>query len=161
MAENRDIRIRPAEPGDAAAIADIHISSRREALPYLPEVHSDEETHAWVAGVVLPHQEVWVAESNGKVIGVAALDGAELEQLYVRPGHQGQGVGSALLAKAMARRPNGITLWAFQRNTAARAFYEHRGFVAIAFTDGAGNEESEPDVRYEWPGTSSQPPSSS
>ena len=32
----------------------------------------------------------------------------------------------------------------------ARAFYEARGFVAIAFPDGAGNEEQELDVLYHW-----------
>ena len=32
----------------------------------------------------------------------------------------------------------------------ARRFYEARGFRAIRFTDGAGNEEKTPDVRYRW-----------
>jgi len=44
--------------------------------------------------------------------------------------------------------PAGCRLWAFQRNQRARVFYEHRGFVAAEFTDGAGNEEREPDMRY-------------
>jgi hypothetical protein len=30
------------------------------------------------------------------------------------------------------------------------AVYESRGFRAIAFGDGAGNEEKCPDVLYEW-----------
>ena len=33
---------------------------------------------------------------------------------------------------------------------AARRFYEARGFSAVAFTDGARNEEGEPDVLYRW-----------
>ena len=43
-------------------------------------------------------------------------------------------------------------LWTFQDNARARRFYEARGFVAEEFTDGAGNEEKTPDVRYVWPG---------
>ena len=37
----------------------------------------------------------------------------------------------------------------FARNAGARRFYERHGFVAVAFGDGTGNEEGEPDVRYE------------
>ena len=98
----------------------------REALPYLPDLHTADEDRAWVANVVLPHQEVWVAEAGGCVVGVAALDGDMLSQLYILPGEQGRGIGSALLAKAMARRPDGMRLYAFQRNTRARGFYERR-----------------------------------
>ena len=36
-----------------------------------------------------------------------------------------------------------------QRNAGARRFYERNSFVAVEFTDGNGNEEREPDVRYE------------
>ena len=142
--------IRPAERQDADAIAAVHRTSMREALPYLPDLHTADEDRAWVANVVLPHQEVWVAEAGGHVVGVAALDGDMLAQLYILPGEQGRGIGSALLAKAMARRPAGMRLYAFQRNTRARGFYERRGFVAVEFGDGSGNEEGEPDVLYQW-----------
>jgi len=32
----------------------------------------------------------------------------------------------------------------------ARRFYGREGFVEVEHTDGAGNEEGEPDVRLEW-----------
>ena len=41
-------------------------------------------------------------------------------------------------------------LWVFQRNEGARRFYERHGLRLAALTDGAGNEEREPDARYEW-----------
>ena len=142
--------IRPAETRDADAIAEVHTVSMRDALSYLPELHTDDETRAWVANEVLPRQEVWIAEAGGRVVGVVALDGEMLAQLYILPGEQGRGIGSALLAKAMARRPTGMRLYAFQRNTRARGFYERRGFVAVELGDGSGNEEGEPDVLYRW-----------
>ena len=142
--------IRPAEARDAGAIAEVHTVSMRDALPYLPDLHTDAETRDWVANGVLPHQEVWIAETAGRVVGVAALDGEMLAQLYILPGEQGRGIGSALLAKTMARRHAGMRLYAFQRNTRARSFYERRGFVAVEFGDGSGNEEGEPDVLYRW-----------
>lgn len=150
--------LRPAESRDADAIAGVHTLSRRDALPYLPVLHTDDETRAWVTHVVLVDQDVWVAERQGQVIGITCLHGHELEHLYVLPGEQGQGVGSALLAKAMELSPDELVLWAFQRNVSARAFYEHRGFTAIAWTDGADNEEHEPDVRYRWTPASTPAP---
>jgi GNAT superfamily N-acetyltransferase len=142
--------IRPAEVRDADVIAAVHRTSMREALPYLPDLHTEDEDRAWVKNVLLPHQEVWVAEFGWRVVGVAALDGDMLSQLYILPGEQGRGIGSALLAKAMEQCPAGMRLYAFQRNTRARGFYERRGFVAVEFGDGSGNEEGEPDVLYQW-----------
>jgi GNAT superfamily N-acetyltransferase len=155
-AEPAPFLIRPAEARDADAIATVHRTAMREALPYLPDLHTAEEDRAWVANVVLPRQEVWVAEAAGRVVGVAALDGEMLAQLYILPGEQGRGIGSALLATAMARHPAGMRLYAFQRNTRARGFYERRGFVAVEFGDGSGNEEGEPDVLYEWTPTTAE-----
>ncbi len=142
--------IRRAIPQDADAIAFVHRTSMGEALPYLPDLHTPEEDRQWVATVVLPNQVVWVAECDGEIVGVAALHDGWLEQLYMLPGYQGMGIGSALLAEVMAASPEGLNLWAFQRNERARAFYERRGFVAVEFGDGSGNEEREPDVRYQW-----------
>jgi GNAT superfamily N-acetyltransferase len=143
--------IRDAGPRDANAIAMVHRTSIREAMAWLPDLHTPEEDRAWVAQIVLPQQEVWVAEAAGHIVGVASLDtDAMLTQLYILPGHQGAGIGSALLETAKTARPEGFTLYAFQRNTRARQFYEHRGCVPIAFGDGSGNEEGEPDVLYQW-----------
>jgi ribosomal protein S18 acetylase RimI-like enzyme len=152
MSAGHGFTLRPANPQDAPAIAEIHLSSRRHGLPYLPEVHTEAETHAWVAEVMLPQQEVWVAESEGQVTGYAALHEGWLEHLYIAPQHQGRGVGRALLDLAMSRNPGGLQLYAFQRNDRARQFYEARGFVAEWFGDGSENEEGEPDVRYRWAG---------
>ena len=52
----------------------------------------------------------------------------------------------------MVLSPNRLVLRTFQRNAAARAFYEAHGFHAVGCTDGC-NEEREPDVQYVWDGT--------
>jgi len=144
------VHLRRADLDDAVAIAEVHVAARREAMPWLPELHSDEETRDWIASLVLPQQVVWVADSDGIVAGYAAIDVPSLNDLYVRPGRQGQGVGGALLEKAKAESPDELSLWTFQRNVKARGFYERRGFTAVEFGDGSGNEEGEPDVRYVW-----------
>jgi ribosomal protein S18 acetylase RimI-like enzyme len=72
-----------------------------------------------------------------------------IDQLYVMPGHTEQGIGSALLAHALAALEPPVRLYTFQANTRARSFYERHGFHAIAFSDGSANEERCPDVLYE------------
>jgi ribosomal protein S18 acetylase RimI-like enzyme len=143
--------LRPACASDAAAISAIHVAARRKAMPYLPELHTEDGVRAWVAGAILPNAVVWVAEIHGKLAGYMASRGADLEHLYVAPECQGCGVGSLLLSKAKELSPAELELHAFQRNSPALAFYEARGFAAVAFSDGADNEEQEPDVRYAWP----------
>ena len=75
---------------------------------------------------------------------------SDVDHLYVHPDHHRQGLGSALLRHAQAARPR-LELWVFQRNADAIAFYEAHGFAIVESTDGAGNEEREPDHRMAWP----------
>ena len=134
-------------------MADVFLASRRDALPYLPALHSDEETRRWIADVVVPAGAVWVAVLDGRVAGFAVVSGVDrdhLDHLYVLPGLYGRGIGSALLARAKALSPGRLRLFTFQRNIRARAFYEARGFTVVDTNDGSRNEEREPDVLYEW-----------
>ncbi len=143
------MELRRAEPRDADAVADAFLAARA-GMTYLPRVHGDDDVRAWIRDVLLPTREVWVADEDGRAVGFAALGGDELEHLYVHPRAQGRGAGSSLLALAKERRPRGLGLWVFQRNDGARRFYERYGFELVRETDGAGNEEHEPDARYHW-----------
>ena len=119
-------------------------------MPYLPELHSEDETHEWVRDVVLPRDEVYVAEGDGQIVAFVALGADTVEQLYVLPVYQGRGIGSSLLERAKQRRPGGFRLYVFQRNEGARRFYERHGLRRSELGDGSGNEEGEPDVLYDW-----------
>ncbi|SEO69862.1 GNAT family N-acetyltransferase [Actinacidiphila rubida] len=143
--------VRPAQPADAAAIAQVHIRSREATMPYLPpRKRSDAEVESWVRDVVLPGSAVWVAEADGAVVGYAAVEGDELDALYLLAEHRRHGIGSLLLAAAKAHRPDGLGLFVFQKNTDARAFYVRHGFTVTAETDGSGNMEREPDLAMRW-----------
>ena len=80
---------------------------------------------------MLPSNEVWVAEEDGRVVGFAGLGDGKLRHLWVEPAAQNRGFGTALLAKAKERRPDGFQLWLFQKNTGARRFYERHGFTLV------------------------------
>ena len=99
---------------------------------------------------MLAASEVVVAQADSHLVGFAALGADTLDHLYVHPDLQRQGIGDALLARAKELRPDGFRLWVFQRNTDARRFYERRGLRLLDMTEGAGNEEREPDALYEW-----------
>lgn len=150
MPEPSPITIEPASPRDAGEIATLYLASRAETLPYLRRCHSDAEVRSWIATVMLVVGETWVAREAGRVLGFVTLNGEELDQLYLLPGHFKRGIGSLLLAKAKERSPERLTLFTFQRNTVARAFYERHGFRLVDLDDGARNEEGEPDALYEW-----------
>ncbi|MFC8660181.1 GNAT family N-acetyltransferase [Streptomyces parvus] len=159
--EHQGVRLRPATAGDAEAVMRVFLDSRAAAMPWLPRIHSDADTLAWITHVVLPTSTaVWVAEAagesgeageSGALLGFAALAGRdELDHLYLRPDALRRGIGSRLLAEVRGAVDGPVHLYVFQRNAAARAFYERHGFSAVAFDDGGRNEENEPDVLYRW-----------
>jgi GNAT superfamily N-acetyltransferase len=140
--------LRPAQRADAPAVTRIFQSARAHSLAYLPITHSDAEDHAFFARIV-EGGGVTVAERDGAVVAFLALDGDEIDHLYVDPVHHRQGHGTALLAAAQASHEH-LELWVFQRNLGAIAFYEAHGFAIADSTDGSGNEEHEPDHRMTW-----------
>ena len=86
----------------------------------------------------------------GSPVAYLGLDEARAEvlHLYVAPGFQGRGIGGRLLAEATAAAPGGLALHAFERNHAARRFYERHGFRAAERRPASANEEGEPDILY-------------
>lgn len=143
------MKLRRAQPADAPAIAVLLRTTFRISLPFLPELHTPEDDLWFVRERMLVADEVWLAEEGETLCGFVAFREGWIDHLYVHPACQGQGIGRVLLAKPLAYR-QARRLWTFQKNTRARAFYEAHGFKPIQFTDGAANEEKEPDVLYEW-----------
>jgi putative acetyltransferase len=123
--------------------------ARRARLGFLMEIHDAEEDGRFLSEVVLPQNEVWVAEVDGEVAGFIAFAKGWVNQLYVGPAHQGRGVGSRLLEVAKGANDS-LQLWAFEENGPAIVFYERRGFRIVERTDGAANEARRTDVRMVW-----------
>lgn len=143
--------IRRATNADAEGVADVFIAARA-TMTYLPALHSDAETRAFV-GRLVAEEETWVAERDGKVVGLAVIDGGWLEHLYVHPSRFGTGTGTRLFQQIAAEHPKGFQLWVFQQNVAGRRFYERLGCALVRLTDGDNNEEHLPDALYVWPGS--------
>jgi GNAT superfamily N-acetyltransferase len=141
------MRLRLATADDLDGLDAVFASAREGMFEYLPRLHTREEDRGFLRRLV-ESSELWVAEDDGRVAGFVSLSGDLLGHIYVHP--RGLGVGSALLEQAKALRPGGFHLWVFQRNEGARRFYERHGLELVRLTDGAGNDEREPDALYRW-----------
>lgn len=141
--------LRRADSSDAKAVADVWLRSYSVALPTVRRAHTDAEVRKWLRSAVVD-AVVWVAEVEGRVVGMMALGDGWISQLYLDPRWRGHGIGERLVALAKREHPEGLQLWAFQVNEPARRFYRRHGFVEVELTDGENNEEREPDVRMTW-----------
>lgn len=165
--------VRPAVPGDAHAIAAVHVTTWRDAyaglLPddVLDGLDVDERAETWRGRLVtLPDDSsgvfVLVFELDGEVRGFVSGGpgrdggpGGEVYAIYVDPGSQGRGAGRQLLQAAVECLAGAgfaeARLWVFADNHPARGFYESQGWRP----DGTeqqwtypGVSESLTDVRY-------------
>ena len=144
------VELRRATDADAGAAAEVFISSRRTALPTVHFPYSDESVRGYVRDILIATTEGWLAQDADQVVAVMSLKPGWVEQLYVATDRHGEGIGRRLLDLAKERSDGGLQLWTFQVNDRARRFYERNGFTVAEMTDGAGNQEHEPDVRYVW-----------
>jgi ribosomal protein S18 acetylase RimI-like enzyme len=158
--------LRPATLDDADQVADVYLRSRKELVAFAPLAHSDENVRDWVRQRLIPAGRTTVAVVDGAVVGLMAVSKAPdcgwITHLYLHPSWIARGIGTRLLELARTELPPPIRLYTFQENQRARAFYERRGFKAVRFGDGSGNEEKCPDVLYEWrPAVAASSPSAS
>jgi GNAT superfamily N-acetyltransferase len=106
---------------------------QRRASLALPDYRDDLEANP--DAIHLPQEQidrgdVFVAEIDGRVVGFAALEGPELDGLFVEPDLWKRGIGRQLVdAATHEARRRGLSLTVLG-NPTAREFYEHCGFVA-------------------------------
>ncbi|HEY6150633.1 MAG TPA: GNAT family N-acetyltransferase [Gaiellaceae bacterium] len=138
--------VRRARPADARTIADVHVrtwqAAYRHAFPaeVLDNLSAEEREVPWRERLEEGYA-VWVAESEGEVVGFAAAgpsrteeDAGELYAIYVLPESWGSGAAADLMAEAKdwLAREGYVTamLWVLADNPRARRFYEREGWRA-------------------------------
>jgi ribosomal protein S18 acetylase RimI-like enzyme len=159
LSTNMDVRIRPADIADAAALSRLGAATFRDTFEadntpedmarYLAEAFSVDQQAAEISD---PNGTVILAEQAGEdgdaaLVGYAhlvpglpppAVEGPkplELKRLYVGRAWHGQGVAQALMDAAIdaARARGAQTLWlgVWERNPRAVRFYEKYGFARV------------------------------
>ena len=155
------VSTRRGVPGDAEAIAGIHVRGWRWAYQGLmPDdlLHSlsvEERAQSWRRGLERQaagesQARTWVAERDGVILGVTSAGPpqeeappgtGELYLIYVDPAAVETGVGRTLMAGAMEDLHSAgfevAILWVLETNDRARRFYERGGWR----TDGAVKTE--------------------
>lgn len=139
-------RLRAARPGDIPAMAKI-LQDWLDGTDWLPDLYSLEETHGFLRHLFDNH-EITVAEGE-TVLGFLCLNGDEIPALYISAANRRAGIGKLLIDAAKQARSH-LSLWTFQANSGAQAFYSRHGFREVERTDGARNDEKLPDIRLEW-----------
>ncbi|GAA2119582.1 hypothetical protein GCM10009759_67760 [Kitasatospora saccharophila] len=136
--------LREGTAADAADVARLYLASRRSAYAGLVpagvlDAEGPEQELLWALrldadyGTPADTPVLLLAERDGAgVDGFAYLvpDGGEvrLEQLHVRPGRTGAGIGTHLLRAALERFPGApVRLEVLAANRRAIAFYERHG----------------------------------
>jgi N-acetylglutamate synthase-like GNAT family acetyltransferase len=132
-----EVQIRPARRDEAAALSELCARSKvvwgyDGAFMALARAALEVKPEEIAAG------DVWVAEADGVVAGVAALAAAEapdtldLAKLFVMPGRLRRGIGRALFAHVIAvARHRGARHLTILADPNAAGFYEASGAVAI------------------------------
>jgi len=140
-----------SQPEDLLEAVSMWRASKRFAFPYVAVIqqYTFENDLAYFRDSLSAKCEIWLARREQRIVGMLALDGTLIDQLFVAVEAQRTGVGSALVRKAMERSPEHLVLFTFRRNLPARAFYEKHGFTIVRFGVSAP-PENEPDVQYAW-----------
>ncbi|WP_309084851.1 GNAT family N-acetyltransferase [Chelativorans sp.] len=129
----RGYELRPSTAADRDAIA--HVWHASASLPRVgpPDIPTVEELRTRIDLELAAGWSITVAVRDGDVIGFVAIkpQAPVLDQLFVRPGYLGIGVGRALLEHAMAAMPDGFTLHTRSGNWRARRFYEKAGLTFL------------------------------
>jgi ribosomal protein S18 acetylase RimI-like enzyme len=143
--------IREYRAADFDAVTILWRISREKSLPefQLEKGHFFYEDRNYFQNFVIKNNQVWVVESEEQPVGFMAMNNDFIDQLYIDPDYQRQGIGKLLIDFAREQSSEHLWLYTLQINFIARAFYEKNGFVAEKFGV-SPPPESEPDVEYHW-----------
>jgi len=132
------VAIRPARPDDLEPLLAIQREAAVSAFAHIfPQDRypfpTDDIRDLWRKTLADPGVDIYVAEVGGEPAGSVSVDDELLRTLYVRPAHQGTGVGSTLhdfaLERLRARGCSTARLWTLEENWNARRYYERRGWM--------------------------------
>lgn len=147
------IDFRPAEPGDAVAIAEVHRQAWLQAytgiIPFKPlRAMLERRGFRWWQRAIRGSTSILVLDVGGTMAGYATLglnraralpQEGEIYELYLLPEYQGVGLGRKLFSEARRLLASlgcrGLVVWCLTDNDNAMSFYRGAGGRTVA--DGA------------------------
>lgn len=165
-----ETNIIPVGPGDAPALAEVHVRAWRETyvglLPgrYLSRMNTALHATRWrrqlsrarAGDVVLAAEgpDGLVGYCAGAILSNSPIHEAEVFTLYVLRGSQGLGLGRRLLSTAArvlrAESAASLRLWVLSGNVRAKEFYVHMGGHAVSERPVSGWGGGFSEIAYRW-----------
>lgn len=133
-----DWELRPAREADVERIAELRAVTMRPDLERLGRYDEHRVRQRLRDGFAA--EDTLVIEVEGEFAGCIALRPADdaywLEHFYLDPPQQGQGIGSAVLAKLLERcdREHVVVRVNVLHGSPARQLYERHGFTVVTET---------------------------
>lgn len=135
-----ELFIRGARVSDAGDMHELHA---RAVDAFCRGHYSDDQVRVLLIGrtaegylPAIEHDEMFVMESDGRMVGFGHATQGEVQAVFVDPGWAGRGVGSALLEHALRLAERGHEGPIQLKSTLnAVGFYEAHGFVEVGATE--------------------------
>jgi GNAT superfamily N-acetyltransferase len=134
MQPKLDVRV--ARDRDAEDVSGVIVSALREtnAKDYSPENIARLEKAFSPDGVrgLMAKRKMFVAVSDGRIVGTASLEGDLVRTVFVAPDVQSRGIGRRLMAHVEeVARHDGIAALVVPSSVTAEKFYAKLGFTAV------------------------------
>lgn len=145
-----DISVRPANSDDLDDVANVWHESAMSMDGAEPHMPSCAELRARIETELSQGWSLFVAVDQSKVVGMLALKLLEgvLDQLFIRPEGQRNGLGRRLLSEAKRQMPAGFVLRMATANARAARFYRANGLSL--FRSDVHPRTGRPVQFYEW-----------
>ncbi len=138
------VQLEPVSEHDAEALVMLRIEAMRESLERIGRFDPQRARERFLSGFAPEHTQHIVAE--GRRVGFVVLRPYQgellLDHLYIRPGHQGRGLGAMVLRQVFERADAAdlpVRVGALRESDSNR-FYARHGFAEI--------EQGEWDIYY-------------
>src|SRR5262249_8513336 len=144
--------IRLAEPRETEVVAAVR---RAAILALAPDRLDPAEAAIWARkpgrteqiAAAIARRQIWVAERDGAIVGVAEVEADYVAGMYVAPEHAARGLGSRLLEWAEQRmREAGQTRARLGASANAVEFYRKRGWRQSGPAEGRRGTPMEKDL---------------
>ena len=164
----RTIRIRVAEPADAAGVADVHDAAWMEAYRgIIPGAHLERMVQrrgqGWWANALSRGSRIAVLDFDDSIAGYASYGRnravslpyrGEIFELYLKPEYQGLGFGHRLFTAAQKDLANhglnSVIVWSLADNERAIAFYERLGGTMVGRAHETFGDVSRERLAFGW-----------
>ncbi|MEZ8964264.1 N-acetyltransferase [Vibrio cyclitrophicus] len=122
--------IREYNPADIEAVLNLWLTASIKAHDFVtPEFWESQVAN--MRDLYIPASQSYVYQVNGQVRGFYSLYEGILAAIFVRPEHQGSGIGKPLMQHAKLECPN-LLLNVYKENQATIEFYLSQGFKIVS-----------------------------